>query len=62
MTDNGEIGGRPVGVDGRLRAVVGLAQEMAAAHTSQESVGGAAPTAPPPHDRGLPAVSGWGGA
>ncbi|MFE2188733.1 diguanylate cyclase, partial [Streptomyces sp. NPDC059455] len=43
VTDNGEIGGRPDGVDGRLRAVVRLAQEMAAAHTPQESMGGGGP-------------------
>ncbi len=59
VTDNGEIGGRPVGVDGRLRAVVGLAQEMAAAHTTQESVGAAAEAARRALDGGFAAISVW---
>ncbi|GDY43327.1 hypothetical protein SANT12839_042090 [Streptomyces antimycoticus] len=59
VTDNGEIGGRPGGVDGRLRAVVGLAQGMAAAHTPQESVGAAAEAARRALDGGFAAISVW---
>lgn len=59
MTDNGDIGGRPGGVDGRLRAVVGLAQEMAAAHTPQEAVGAAAEAARRALDGSFAAISLW---
>lgn len=59
MTDNGDIGGRPGGVDGRLRAVVGLAQGMAAAHTPQESVGAAAEAARRALDGSFAAISVW---
>ncbi len=59
VTDNGEIGGRPDGVDGRLRAVVRLAQEMAAAHTPQESMGAAAEAARRALDGSFAAISMW---
>ncbi|WP_430541524.1 GGDEF domain-containing protein [Streptomyces malaysiensis] len=57
--DNGVIGRRPGGVDGRLRAVVRLAQEMAAAHTPQEAVGVAAEAARRALDGGFAAISMW---
>lgn len=59
VTDNGEIGGRPGGVDGRLRAVVRLAQEMAAAHTPQESMGAAAEAACRALGGSFAAISMW---
>ncbi|MEV7416448.1 GGDEF domain-containing protein [Streptomyces sp. NPDC089919] len=48
-----------MGVDGRLRAVVGLAQAMAAAHTPSESVRAAARGARLAMDGSFAAVSAW---
>ncbi|MYX54959.1 diguanylate cyclase, partial [Streptomyces sp. SID8382] len=59
VMDNGVIGRRPGGVDGRLRDVVRLAQEMAAAHTPQEAVGVAAEAARRALDGGFAAISMW---
>ncbi len=66
MSDNGDYGddgggrsGRPGGVDGRLRAVVALAQAMAAAQTPREAVGAAADSARRALDGTFAAVSVW---
>lgn len=61
VTDSGDTGPgqHNGGLDGRLRAVVGLAQAMAAAHTPREAVGAAAEAARSALGGTFAAVSVW---